>query len=505
MSKLHAIIATLSTEDKKEFMRNLKERNKRFDTKNVELFRLLDTTNLPSGIDVILYGKPSKGAYHALTKRLHDVLIDFIGTKGFDKESSEEMNALKLLLASRIFFEQKQPNIAFKTLAKAELIASKHSLFNILNEIYQTLLMHTHLNPSLDLQEVIHKYQTNKVNIGQEENLNLFYATIQAQLNQSNPGISDIINRNLVKFNISVTKNLSYHSLFKILQITNQVAYVTRDYKALLPFIEDACQKIEATERTKDKYLHDHLQILYYLANTYFRIKNFEISASYLDAMHSNMNLENKKYSYIIYPQYELLKNLLLIYTGKNNEAVANLIMFDFEKNKNKLDYSLDLKLALVVALFFQNKYKEAFKTLQDFHHSDQWYINKIGYIWVIQKNLIEILLLIELDYIDLVESRLNSFKRKYNAHLQEHNEHVVLDFFKLITNFHYKSEDIYSESFRSKVGNLLTVNSKDTDVFTISFYAWIKAKIDKDEVYKTCLDYIKVLSQQLNGNKIAK
>ncbi len=436
MSTLHSIIATLSTEDKKEFIRKLKERNKRFDTKNVELFRLLDSTNLPSNIDVILYGKSSKGAYHALSKRLHDLLIDFIATKGFDKESFEEMNALKLLLASRIFFEQKQPYIAFKTLAKAEIIARKHSLFNILNEIYQTLLLHIHLNTTSDLQRVIDNYYANKINIGQEENLNLFYARIQAELNQSNPSISDIINRNLVQFNISITKNLSYKSLFKILQITNQVAYITRDYQAVLPFIEDACQKIEATERTKDKYLHDHLQILYYLANTYFRIKNFELSANYLDTMYSNMSLENKKYNAVYQPQYELLKSLLLIYTGKNDEAIAKIASFNFEKYKNKLDYTLDLKLTLVVALFFQKQNKEAFKILQDFYHSDQWYIDKTGYIWIIQKNLIEILILIELDYVDLVESRLNSFKRKYNAHLQEHKEQVVLDFFKLITNF---------------------------------------------------------------------
>ena len=499
MSNLHAIISTLSSEDKKEFVRNLKGRNKRFDTKNVELFRLLDTTNLPSNIDVILYGKSSKGAYHALSKRLHDLLIDFIATKGFAKESFEEMNALKLLLASRIFFEQKQPYIAFKTLAKAEIIARKHSFFNILNEIYQTLLLHIHLNTALDLQHIIDNYYANKINIGQEENLNLFYATIQAELNQSNPSISDIINRNLVRFNISITNNLSYQSLFKILKITNQVAYITRDYQAILPFIEEACLKIEATERTKDKYLHDHLQILYYLANTYFRIKNFALSANYLEAMHSNISLENKKYSAIFYPQYELLKSLLLIYTGKNDEAIAKIASFNFDKYKNKLDYTLDLKLTLVVALFFQNKYKEAFKILQDFHHSDQWYVEKIGYIWVIQKTLIEILLLIELDYIDLVESRLNSFKRKFNVHLQEHNESVVLEFLQLITIFYFKTEDIYSETFRRKVDNLLRKKSKDTDVFTISFYAWIKAKIDKTDVYATCLDYIKVLSQLSN------
>ena len=492
MSNLHAIIATLSTEDKKEFVRSLKERNKRFDTKNVELFRLLDTAHLPSDIDVILYGRPSKGAYHALTKRLHDVLIDFIATKSFDKESSEEMNALKMVLASRIFFQQKQPSIAFKTLAKAELIASKHSLFTILNEIYQTQLSYAHFNTALDLQTLIDRYQSNKLNMGQEENLNLFYATIQAELNQPNPSISDIIHRNMVRFDISITKNLSYQSLFKILQITNQVAYVTRDYQAILPFIEEACQKIEATERIKDKYLTDHLQVLYYLANTYFRIKNFALAASYLNAMLSNMSLENKKYHSLFYPQYVLLHNLVLIYTGKNDKAVANITQFHFEKYKNKLDYTLDLKLTLVVGLFFQNQYKAAFKTLQDFQHTDAWYIEKTGYIWVIQKNLIEILLLIELEYLDLVESRLNSFKRKYHAHLQKHNEQVVLEFVKLITIFYYKTEAIDSDTFRSKVVNLLTVNSKDTDIFSLSFYAWIKAKIDKTDVYSSCLEYIR-------------
>lgn len=503
MSTIHAIIATLSCEEKKEFVRYLKERNKRNDTKNIELFHLLDATNLPAEIDLILYGKPSKGAYHALSKRLHDLLIDFIATKGFDKESFEEMNVLKLLLASRIFFQQNQPYIAFKTLSKAEIIARKHSLFNILNEIYQTQLLHAHLSPTLNLQYVIDNYQANRINIAQEENLNLFYATIQTELNHNNPGISDIINKNLVKFNISITKNLSYQSLFKILQITNQVAYVTRDYKAFLPFIENACQKIETTEQVKDKYLYDHLQILYYLANTYFRVKNFGLSASYLEAMHSRMSLKNNKYSTIFQLQYELLKNLLLIYTGKNDEAVAKISLFNFDKFKSKSDYALDLKLTLIVALFFQNKYKEAFKKLQDFHHSDQWYIDKTGYIWVIQKNLIEILLLIELDYMDLVESRLKSFKRKFYTHLQQHNEHIILDFLTLITSFYYKTENVYSETFKAKVDNLLSEKSKDTDVFTISFYAWIKAKIYKTEVYETCLDYIKIVSQMSSVNEI--
>ena len=68
-----------------------------------------------------------------------------------------------------------------------------------------------------------------------------------------------------------------------------------------------------------------------------------------------------------------------------------------------------------------------------------------------------------------------------------------MLDFLKLITGYYYKTEDIYSEVFKRKVDKLLSVNRKDTDVFTISFYAWMRAKIEKEEVYKTCLNYIKL------------
>ena len=491
MSVVYEMIATLSQEDKKEFLRVLKRRNKRGDVKNIALFTLLDSPIEQPNLDIVLYGKPSKGAYHALCKRLHDLLIDFIATKSFNKESSEEMSALKLVLASRLFFQQGKNRIAFKTLGKAELIAVKYSLFSILNEVYQTQILHAHLNVSLNLQEVINKYQENKLSIQQEEKLMLFYATIQLELNQNNPEVSTIIHRNLELFNISITENISYQSLFKILQISNQVAHVTRNYFAILPFVENACEIIETSERYATKHLYDHLQVLYYLANTYFRIKNFKEAKKYLATMKANMHLEGNKYYSIFYPQYVLLENLLLIYTGDNEVAIKNLQAFNFEKYKNILVYSLDLKLTLIVSLFIKGAYKEAFQVYNEFYHSDQWYSEKSGYIWVIQKNLIEILLLIELDYGDLVESRLNGFRKKHRAHLIDHKESIVLNFLKLVSIYYNKTEDVYSAKFKEKVDALLMIKEIEEDVFTISFYAWLKAKIDNTSIYKTNLKFI--------------
>ena len=142
---------------------------------------------------------------------------------------------------------------------------------------------------------------------------------------------------------------------------------------------------------------------------------------------------------------------------------------------------------------FVKSNFKEALKVYREFYHSDSWYIQKMGNIWVVKKNLLELIILIELDELDLVESRLKSFRKKHRVRLIEYNESRVLEFVKLISIFYYKKQDIYSEEFKLKVDELLKIKSKEEDVFTLSFYAWLKSKLNNSELYATCLEYIKM------------
>ena len=491
MNSISLIIATLSPEDKKNFLLDLKRRNKRSDTKNIALFKLLDTPDPAESLDLKLYGKSAKNAYHALCKRLHDALIDFVATKKIEEESSKEMTALKLILASRTFFQHQQTSIAFKTLAKAELIAKKNSLFTTLNEIFQIRLTHHHLLDSIEFKETLEKFKKNKYSILQEENLNLFYATIQEELSSKNPQLSDIIERNLNVYDISITQQVSHSSLLKILQICNQVANVTRNYYGILDFIEQVRNKIDFSEKVENENLYDHIQILYYLSNTYFRIRSFKKSTDSLKRMHDTMCLQNQKYYGVFYCQYSLLENLLLIYTGNLELAIEKLYLFNFKKFKHQEVLVHDLKLTLIVALFLNEKFKEALKVYTDFYHSDHWYSKKVGFIWVIKKNLLEILVLIELDYMDLVESRLKSFRKKHSAHLIEHNEKRILDFVKLISMYYTHKEAVKSEAFTKELDHIVNNRHKEEDIFAISFYAWLKAKINAENTYTTCLEYI--------------
>ncbi|WP_062055497.1 hypothetical protein [Aquimarina longa] len=493
MSTISAIIQTLSDEEKRSFVALLRQKNKRNDTKNIQLFKLLDTTAVGKDLDIQIYGKKSKGAYHALSKRLHDTLIDFIASKSFEEETSEEMETIRLLRVSRIFFEQKQYKIAFKTITKAEQKAKTYALFSILNEIYYTLIQYAHLNPALALDVLLINFKNNKESLQQEENLNLFYATVQHELMQQKRDVVPVIKNSLSKFGISITQDLTFRSLFKILEITNKTAQVTREYHTILPFVEETYLQIDIKENVIDKHLFYHIQILYYVANSYFRNKNFKISQQYLGIMLQQMKKHNYKYFKRFYPQYTLLASLNLNYTNHATSAILKLENFDYDKHKDQISYVLDLQLSLIVYYFQQLLFKKALGILNDFYHSDHWYTEKAGIAWVIKKNLIEILLRIELDHIDLVASRMHSFKKKHGGYLKKNNETRVLEFLKLAIAYYHKPEIALTTEFKNKIKNtLITLNPEEEDIFEMSFYAWIKSKIEGTSLYETTLQLIK-------------
>lgn len=492
MHTISSIIQTLSIEEKRNFISLLKQKNKRSDTKNIQLFKLLDTDQALKNLDVKIYGKPAKGAYHALSKRLHDNLIDFIASKSFEGETSEEMEILKLLLASRIFFEQKQHKIAFKTLQKAEQKAMTYDLYSILNEIYYTKIQYAHFNNQIPLDELIANFKSNKASIQQEENLNLFYATVQEQLFLHHKDYTGIIQDTLSKFGISITQDLTFRSLFKILEISNKTAQVTRDYFSILPFIIDTYTQIKTKESLIDKHLFYHIQILYYVANTYFRNKEFTTSLHYLSLMMTQMKKNQNKYYKRFLPQHTLLYTLNLSYTNKAQQAIHILETFDYNRHKEQIVYLLDLKLSLVVFYFMQLRFRDALNILNNLYHSDHWYTEKAGVLWTIKKNLVEILLHIELDHLDLVESRVNSFRKKYGTYLKNNNEERVVQFLKLTLEYYRTPNLITSDVFRVKIEKSLTIHSKEKeDIFEISFYAWLRSKVYRTDLYETTLKLI--------------
>lgn len=484
MKQLIAIIKTLTQEERKEFLQYINKKNRRGDTKNTTLFKLL-CAGKTQNLDVILYGTPSKNALHALNNRLQNSLIDFIATKSFARETNEELEILKLLLAARIFFEHKQIKTAQRTLDRAENKAKELNLYAILTEIYHTKIQYAHLNTSMPLHKIIAVSKKNLSLFAQEQQLNMVYATIKEQLRlHPTKNIDQIITAAFGSFNLILNDGLSFKSLYQLFKISATAAQLQSNYYSAMPFLLKLYNIVKAKEDQAEKHLYYHLEILNILAIATFRNKNFEACFNFVLKMETEMEKQQAKYKQRFAEKLALNKSLLYNYTNKPDTAIAIL--------KNYKSPSLDIQLTLAMCYFQQEAFKKAYAIFKQFNHSDMWYEKKAGWIWVVKKNIIEILLLIELDKLDLVFVRLQSFKNKHTNRLKKMGENRVLYFIKLVSKYYEMPSEVGSNNFKNTVENSFDwVGTEKEDVFVMSFYAWLKSKIENTNLYTTTLDLV--------------
>jgi len=484
MNTLSKIIAILSEEERREFVLQLNRKNRIKNVKNVLLFKLLER-NIYDDLDIKLYGKPSKNAYHALCKRLQDSLLDYIAYKSFSNEISEEFEILKLLRASRIFFEHKEYKIAFKTLTRAERIADQFDIYTILNEIYYTKIQYSFLDPKINLERLITKANKNMDQLKKETQLNMVYATIKSKLKISyEKNTKDIIKNAFENFNLEIDKTLTYKSLYQLMNITASTAKLQNNFYAVMPLMVDIYKVINQKKDKVHKHIYYHLEILYILSSSYFRNKDFEKSLNILMLMEEEMNT-NKKYYNRFLEKLIKMKALNFNFTGDFEKAIELL--------RSHTDDSLDITLILIMSLFQQNKFDEAYQVYKNLHHSDAWYEKKMGWVWVIKKNIIEVLLLIELDKMDLVMIRLDSFKKRFGKHLKKIGEIRVLTFINLVSSYYENPKEAITEKFKEKVEvSFDWIGKEREDIFIMSFYAWLKSKMEGIDLYDTTLTLVK-------------
>ena len=499
MNDLNHIVSSFSNEDKQRFIFYLEKKNKRKDTKNIQLFKCLLNTDLNSNeICFKLYGHNKKDAYHALRKRLYQSIIEFIANTSLQEEKAVDMQIIKLILAARTCLQQKQYKVAYRILVKAEILAIEHHLFPLLNEIYHTQIQYAYANPAIDINELILKFKSNQKNNQLEDQLNIVYAKIRGVLNHITYkseviDFQTILKTELDEHNININDSMSFKSLYQLITIISLSAFATNDYLKVEPFL---IQTYKTILKHKEKQLYYHIQILYIIANTLFRNKKFNASFHYLNLMHQYMHNNQKKYYSTFILKYSLLLGLNLNYSNKQDDAIKLLNPLITIKHHD-IESLLDIYLSLIMFHFQKGDFKKAHILFSKFYHTDHWYTEKAGTEWVIKKNLIEILLHIELGNIDLAESRLLSFKRNHFSYLKGINQQRVLTYLALIETYYKNPEDVTATAFKNKVENSFEwIDKEREDIFVMSFYAWLKSKMECENLYTTTLNLVKDLKK---------
>ncbi|WP_299366518.1 hypothetical protein [Winogradskyella sp.] len=497
MTDLNSIINALNAEDQQKFVTYLQQKNKRKDTKNIQLFRLISKSQLDSkSICNQLYKTDNCNAYHALRKRLFQSLIDFTANKNLEDENSVDMQIIKYILASRTYLLQKNYDIAYKILDKAERLADEHSLFPILNEIYHTKIQYASYYPKIDLETLIIKQKNNHKQHQLEDQLNIIYAQLKLVLNTiSYKGevvdFESKLKSILIDYNIELKESLSFKSLYQILTIVDISAFVTSRYFEIENFVLSSYGILKEKKET-DKQLFYQIHIVYIIANTLFRNKKFEASLKYIKEMEELMGLKKNAYYKSFILKKTLVEALNYNFINKQDKAIE-LVETIIKKKYKDIESLLDLHLSLLMFYFQKEDFVKAKSVLSKFYHTDQYYIEKAGIEWVIKKNLAEILLYAEIEDDDLFYSRLKSFKRKYTSYLKEIDQSRVLTFIHYAERYYKYSGITKRKDFTKELAIALEETSiQKEDIFVISFYAWLKNKARGKNLYKTTLKLIK-------------
>ena len=495
MDTLSDLIDLLSYGDKKEFLAFQKKKNKRHDVKNIRLFDLLETDDIKYREKIYLSAK-NKDAYHALRKRLQDNLLLFLSQKTFESSNSEAYEALRLLVVSRFLLENNLAKIAFKCLVKAEKIAIGLEQFSLLNEILLLRLQFAHLNTSENLEALTEKFLVNQSQMQREAKLHMAYAFLRQELEDVHLKskvihLADVITKTIKKYHIAVQDWMTYKSLYQILFIANEYAAIHQNYDLIESYIRKTYSFIQSRTETTHYHLFYHLSILYYLANFNLRSKNFSASKHYLEQMMHLM--EHKRYKSLFYLRHQLLLALNSHYSGKPQEAIEVLYSaLASANNKSKQEDVDDLRLCLTMFLAQHND-DTCLRQLAKFTHSDAWYEKKLGMLWTIRKNLMEILIHTQFENSELAMSRMKSFKRRYMKYLHATKEQRVVDFVLLVEKYLFRPDIVFKEDFQNTVLNMLHT-TENKDIFNLSFIGWVLAQWEKKTPYEVTLKLVNKL-----------
>lgn len=493
MDSLSELINLLNITDKKLFRQFLQRKNKREDVKNLQLLDFIETDDI-NGVNKLYKSAKNKDAYHALRKRLQDNLLLFLSQRTFESNLSDTYEALRLVVVGRFLLENDVVKVAFKCLDKAERLAEHLEQFNLLNELLLLKIQYAHLPEAENLDALTARFQQNQSNMQREAKLNMAYAFLRQELQEIHlkgkiVNLTALMLTTIRKYKISEEDLMTYKSIYQILFIANEYAAIQQNYALIERYINRTNQFMQGQSHQKQHYLFYHISILYYLANFHLRRKNFGESESYLKEMMALM-LTDSHYYTVFRLRYQLLAGLNLFFTDRAGEAIALLQeSLSSTKQRDKAEDIEDLRICLAMFLAMCND-KRSLKQLTLLTLTDAWYEKKMGMLWTIRKNLMEILIQAQFDNIELAMSRISSFRRRYKKYLLKTSEERVLLFLGLIEKYLIKPDVILEPAYRRAVLDF-PGREENNDIFTLSFIAWLIARWEKKTAHKVVLALI--------------
>jgi len=498
MDRLNLLVKTMNTSEIKHFRTFIHSQRKLDKRKDLELFDLLTKDPQPDNLELQLYGKENKEAYHAVRKRLLNKLSDYIVVTRIEEDYTAASSVMGHISLSEYLFERGMDQLAWSYLKNGEKIAKANEQYALLNTIY--LLQIKQAEFADDLNEIIEKKSSVKLLADEDERATIAYSLIRKELKNvvvegKEVDFSGIIKLVLTSYNLTNAALTRPKILYNILSISRSEILAKKDFYTFEPYL------IEQYETAKEKYgfsKNSHfykLSILYMIVHVLYRNRKFELATDYLDEMNVDLYAFNETQLRLFYPRYVLLNAAVKCYQGKLDEAIE--ILENELKEEEASPYFTEkdlikLKINLGLYKFFKKDFGFALRVNSALDHSDKWFEKNLGKEWNYKKGIMEAIAQVESGNLEIALNRIRSIERSYSQLFSNPLHQRTKTFLSLMKKYIQDPHTFsWEEQGISVEKTLTTVPSEQEDLQAMTFYAWLKSKLIKRDFYNVLLEMV--------------
>jgi tetratricopeptide (TPR) repeat protein len=429
-----------------------------------------------------IYGKnkKDKNSFYRLKNRIIKDISAALLVQNIDKDSF--ISAFQLIYLTRLFYQRNQTTLAKYYINKAEKNIIANELYELLDIVYADYLKLSLLEMDINPKEIIEKRNINAEKLNELRKIDDVLAIVNYELKTTqnyrskNYQIIEEIEKVINSVKVSVEIKNSKRLNFKLYELVSKKILNDEDYKALEKYISKTIQKFKQLNFF-DKSNHAiKLQMLTYLANSYFKNKKYEKSLKTADELLEEMN----KYDKYLYDNfYFFYVNILVINYSELDKQKGIEILESLKESrimKSTGFYDLFVYLNLSVLYFDTKEYKQAVKNISKIFQLK-------GYETANQElqlriHIAELIIRMELLEYDYVLSRINQIKREFKEILnkaENSNEYLILEIIlKIIKHQLAKRSKININEYIKQLSDKLKTNKG-----IINYFDWLTTKIN--------------------------
>lgn len=499
MDTLKSIIKSLKPQEKKDFRKFIHSQKVLEKRKDLELFDLLSNGEEDLDLELALYGKANKVPYHALRKRLTHKLTDFIVLKRLQEDTTSSSSLMGLISLAKYFFERRADELGWGYLKGAETKALSAEQFDLLNTIYLLQIEHWHGEFAEDIHIIIDKRAENKLLLDEDERATIACSLIKKELQKTVlegkevdfEGITRLI---LSSYNLRNALIKRPKLLYNILSITRSTILAKKDFYTFEPYLIQ--QYIKAKEQygfSRNNHFYK-LSLVYMISHVLYRNRKFDQAAGYLEEMKDDLYAYNSSHIMLFYAKYILLVAAVNCYRGDLHKAIELLAeaIGDTTGRFSEED-KIKLQLNLSIYYFMNGDLEKSIRTGMSFDYSDKWFEKNIGKEWVFKKQIMEVIVQLELGNQEIALNRIRALER-VSAGIFNHPLYSrAKSFLELIKKMINDPLNFNTSDTQIKIDKYLTVVPEEReDLQAMTFYAWLKAKLLKRNYYEVLLETVR-------------